>query len=224
MAGAAVLTVVGFLGFRILDLEQRVATLSEQLGTPPGATEPAADGHPQAAAAAGMPKGFEQRLAALEKRVEGLSSAINTRRTQEAVTATSLTVPKEEAILSVVERENSRIREVQLEWHRSRWLESRQQALTVFASQQDLQPAQTSELNRALESEIDRMVELLKRPGISEDPDQVAADWQAALDATDQRAGRVLTSEQRQVWSQVRLFERRVLWPWLPPTQTAALP
>ena len=125
-------------------------------------------------------------------------------------------MPQEQTILSVVERENSRIRDVQLEWHRARWLETRDQQLAAFATSMHLQPDQTTALRSVLEHELNEMVSVLKRPGLAEDPDQAAADWQAVLSKTDQRALGVLTPEQQQVWVQVRQFERNVLWPWLP--------
>jgi len=218
-AGALGVCLIGFLGFRIIDLEQRVARLSEQLGVPAQAgeaTESARSKSSSASATGSGATGFEQRLRALEARVNSLHAATQKVRSPNADDLNASNLAKEQAILSVVERENSRIRDVQLEWHRARWIETREQALTVFASQHRLQPAQTVELRDALEREVDAMVKILKRPELAEDPDQAVGDWQAVLAETDARAQKVLTAEQQQAWWQGRVLERRVLWPWLP--------
>jgi len=218
LAAAAALVAFGFLGFRILDLEQRVALLSEQVGAPVSAGTDG--GTPTSQPAAGSQRGYEQRIAALEKRLQALSSHSSS-RSDSAPEAAPSSLSRDQAILSVVERENTRIREVQLEWHRSRWLETREKQLETFATQLQLSPGQTSELRGAVQSEIDRMVEIMKRPSFAEEPDQVANDWQAILSETDKRAASVLTPEQQQLWLQGRLFERRTLWPWLPEQATA---
>ena len=215
ITGAALLVCFCFLGFRILDLEQRVALLSEQVGVPEVSSAPRSASGPSSHGT-GPAKGYEQRLVTLEKRVDGLASREGTSHAND-----SSGLPKEEAILSVIDRENSRIRDVQLEWHRGRWLEGREYQLSVFAQQQQLVPAQRDALRIVLEHEADAMVAVLKKPGLAEDPDQAAADWQAVLRETDTRARSVLTPEQQQAWDMARFFERRVLWPWLPEQATA---
>jgi hypothetical protein len=210
--GAAALAILGFLGFRLRDVEQRVAALVTRLGeTGPRSTSLA----PTAKRDGGPPpnaRGFEQRLSALERQVEALSRLDFVSKPANVTGS----VAKEEAILSVVERETSRIRDVQLEWQRARWLEAREQQVTVLAAQLKLERRQTTELYRALEHEADAMVGVLKRPELALDPDQAASDWQAVLKHTDERAKSVLTPEQQQFWTQLRQFERAVFWSWLP--------
>jgi hypothetical protein len=216
------LTMFGILGFWVSDLERRVATLSEQLGVPHGT--PSAGAQERTNATTSSPasgsQGYEQRLSAIERRLNSLMSSTGP-QTSAAPSLSGIDLQKEEAILSVVERENSRIRDVQLEWHRARWMEGREQQLAAFAAQLQLQPAQTAELHHALEHEVDAMVTLLKSPDLAENPDVGASDWQAMLTDTDERVKKVLTPEQQQIWTQARLFERRVLWPWLPKEATA---
>lgn len=219
LIGAALLVAYGLLGFRIIDLEQRVEVLSAQNN--PQAPEPNPAGKPSAtSAAATVPKDLESRLQSIERRLTMLESF-----------KSGLSIPgspvgedrlkQEQAILSVVERENSRIREVQLEWHKARWLETRKQQLAAFAYTQQLEPAQTAKVYEALESELNRLAEVMKRPAFAEDPDQAASDWLKILGETDQRAHDVLTPAQYQTWVIGRLFERRVIWPWLPEQETA---
>lgn len=222
--GAAVLVVFGFLGFRILDLEQRVALLSEnakraEAAEQSGAT--AASGTSTAAPAAGS-KEIENRLRSIEQRIAGLENM----KSGLALPSGSLSddrLRQEQAILSVVERENSRIRDVQLEWHKARWLETRKQQLTAFAFSQKLNPAQTSKLYDAIENELNGLTDVMKRPTFAEEPDQVANDWLNILGQTDKRAQELLDPAQYQTWLQGRFFERKVLWPWLPdaPSETA---
>jgi len=218
---AVAITVVGLLGFQIVNLEQRVARLSEQLGAP---HEAGALDHPATAATRSSESpngkgGLEQRLAALEKRVAALNEAIAARPQQPADSANTL--HDEEAIISVMQREAGRVRDVQLEWHRARWIEHRQQQLIAFATAEKLTPAQTSALDQALQREIDRMITVLKNPAGSDDPDQAASDWAAVLAETDERATQVLSPEQRELWTQVRAWERKIMWPWLPQNTTA---
>jgi hypothetical protein len=214
MAAAAAVALLGYLFFRIVDLETRVASLTQQLGSPTAADAPVAntDTTDKTPSAPSPPLGYQQRLTALEKDVASLKAA------QQRVQTASGTgrAQDDKDILSVVERENSRIRDVQLEWNKARWLENRDAQLVAFARQYGLTSDQTSGLQKALQQEVDRMVELMKRPGLMDDPDQAAADWQAMLDATDKSAQEVLSPSQVGPWNQARLFERRVFFPWLP--------
>jgi hypothetical protein len=213
LAGASGLLVVGLLGFRIVNLEQQVNQLAKQLGPAPEATgAPAVANAP--ATVGQTTRALEDRVASLEKRLESLSKTRSAPISVAGPGANNL--QQEEAILSVIERENSRIRDVQLEWHKARWLETRKQQLALFASQLNLQPAQSAELFRALEEELNSMTDVMRRPTFAEEPDQVAADWQKIITETDKRAKATLSPEQFAWWQQGRIFERKTLWPWLP--------
>ena len=211
LASAGVLFAFGVVGFRIIDLEQRLAALTAR-------DERREPKHPEArAATSGAPlptTDYEARLRAIEKRISTIENFKLGNPMPSGMGEDRL--KQEQAILSVMERENSRIREVQLEWHKARWLETRKQQLAAFAYSQQLQPAQTTRIYEALERELDGLAEVMKRPTFAEDPDQVASDWLRVLGQTDQQAQEVLSPDQYQTWVQGRLFERRVLWPWLP--------
>jgi hypothetical protein len=211
IAGAAALALFGFLGFRILDLEQRVDALSAQLGAPAETQTQAAS--PGGTSMSAVPQGYEKRLAALEQRIKSLNAPA-----QHAAPETpgNQRLHDDEAILSVVERENARVRDVQLEWSRARWLEQREAQLTLFASWLKLEPKQVDALHKTLEREVNAMIDVLKRPHLLDEPDQVATDWQTVLDETDKQASEVLTPDQRVWWMQGRTTERKTLWPWLP--------
>lgn len=222
LLGASGLVVLGVLGFRILDLEQRVDLLASQLSkvSPSEAAVPSAAAKPTAAVLT-RSSDLEKRLAVLEQQVSTLASAEQTLpRLMGDVGGDALR--REEAILSVVERENSRIRDVQLEWHKARWLETRKEQLTLFAAQLKLEPRQVADLYRALEDELDGLADVMRRPNFAEEPDQVASDWEKILSSTDKRAQATLTPEQYRWWQQGRLFERKVLWPWLPQGEQTA--
>lgn len=211
MAAAALVAAFGFLGFRLVDLEQRVAALNRQLGEPAESDPTAEDNHPSEARNNGL--GYGQRLSSLEKRIRELEM---TRPTPQYVSSIVNDPQAENAVLSVVERENSRIRDVQLEFHRNHWLDQRNLALAVFAKTYALSTTQTVEVQKALTHEVDAMVEQLRRPTFLEDPDQAASDWQTTLEETDSKVKNLLTSEQYLAWDISRTFERQVLWPWLP--------
>jgi hypothetical protein len=213
LASAGVLFALGVVGFRIIDLEQRLAVLAAH-----DDRREADAARPEQPTAAGSPtsstRDYEARFRALEQRVANLENRGQNWPMPSGVGEDRM--KQEQAILSVVERENSRIREVQLEWHKARWLETRKQQLAAFAYSQQLQPAQTTHIYEALERELDGLAEVMKRPTFAEDPDQVASDWLKVLGQTDQQAQDVLSPTQYQTWVQGRLFERKVLWPWLP--------
>ena len=213
IAGAAGLAIFGFLAFRIIDLEQRVSMLATQTEEP--ATGESSASTPRSGTAAAASKPLESRVVELEKRVRSLSETIAAQR-RAALDGPGMQASEEAAILSVMERESTRVRDVQLEWHRSRWLDTRQNQLKSFTQSLNLSAGQTTELQHALEHEIDSMVNVLKSPSFVEDPDQAVTDWQSLLAETDKRALSVLSPEQQNMWRLARIFERRMYWPWLP--------
>lgn len=220
-ASAGVLFAFGAVGFRTFDLEQRIAHLAGRLERLEARAAPP---HPPNLARneGVLARDYEARLSSIEHRVsvvESLKQGLS--MPSHAIGEDRL--KQEQAILSVVERENSRIREVQLEWHKARWLETRKQQLAAFAYSQKLDAGQTTNLYEAIESELNNLAEVMKRPAFVEEPDQAAADWLNVLAETDHRAQSILTPAQYQVWAQGRVFERKVLWPWLPdyPSQDA---
>lgn len=216
IVGAGAAALIGLLGFRILDLEQRVTALSAQLGSARAEVT-------SSAASSASTAACERRLDTLEQRMARLSAA---RKPASALGAASDDAPAapphdEAAILSIVERENSRIRDVQLEFAKTRWIEGRDAQLALFAGMANLDTPQVRDMHGVLADEVERMVEVLRRPGLAEDPDQFAADWKAVLAETDRNAARVLTPEQMLWWHQGRSLERQTLWPWLPKDATA---
>jgi hypothetical protein len=212
LASAGVLLAFGLLGFRIFDLEQRLALLTAR-------SEEAESAHAEerreVTNQGAPPKDYDARLRAIEQSIAALE---NMRAGLPMPTGNigENRLKQEQAILSVVEQENSRIREVQLEWHKARWLETRKQQLAAFAFSQKLEPAQSTHLYEALESELNGLADVMKRPSFVEEPDQAATDWLNILGETDRQAQGTLTPAQYQTWTQGRLFERKVLWPWLP--------
>jgi hypothetical protein len=219
MSGAAAVTVVGLVGFRVLDVEQRVSALSALIGAPAPALPNVVDERAGGGVVNVPGADYEQRLSALESRVTALSAV------QAAAAKPSPgqdRARQDQEILAVVARENNRMRDVQLDWHRSRWLEGRDSQLGAFAQQTGLSSDQSAGLKTSLQHEVDAMVSVLKKPELIEDPDQLASDWQAVLDATDRDAQKMLTPAQNTAWAQAREIERGVLWPWLPKKQTVA--
>ena len=218
IAVVCALFVLGILGFRLLDLEQRVARLSEQLGSQELAESPVAVHKGRNDSTADVATGRDLRLDTLERRIDKLANSTASRVAEPA----HGTLGKEQDILSVVERENTRIRDVQLEWQRGRWLEARESQLAQFAAQQQLSSSQAESLRRALELETDGMIAVLKKPGLANNPDQAVNDWLDVLRETDERALRILAPDQQKAWGFARVLERRMLWPWLPEQATAS--
>jgi hypothetical protein len=209
----AAIALCAYFGYRMAALERRVDTLTERLGQRPSE------------GGGGMGSGYEERLAALERDQHTLHDDL---RTLEAATADPMQ-PRpasdqpagaqpgaEQRILSVIGKEQSRIRDRQLEFHRQRWLEQREAALDQFAQAQKLSSRQRDGLQQLLTDELDGIVNILKRPDAVENPDRVADDWVATLEATDYAAHKLLDPAQTNAWDVARFVERRILWPWLP--------
>jgi hypothetical protein len=211
---AAALALFGYMGYRVLSLEQRVEQLSRRLGEAPSGG---------AAGAPSQGSGYEQRIATLERDQRML---VDDLRTLEQATADPIAprhIPSaldpgagEQRILSLIGRQQTRVLDRQLEFHRTRWLEQRETALEEFATRFKLSPRQTDQLSELLVDEIDRLVEVMRRPDAAENPERVADEWRATLATTDSSAHRVLDPSQIPAWDTVRLLERRILWPWLP--------
>jgi hypothetical protein len=212
IAATLAVALVGYLGFRILDLEDRVAALTTQIGALPEPAPVARD--PSATpSAVPPPQGFQQRITAAEGRLSSIEARLQQLEKSGVKSARAV---DDKDILSVVERENNRIKDVQLEWSRARWLENRDSQLATFSKQYGLTQEQTAGLQKAFQDEVDGMAELLRRPDVLDDPDGTATELQTKLDATDAVAKKLLNPAQLGAWNQGRGFERRLLWPWLP--------
>lgn len=206
--------VCGLLGYRTVRLEQRIEALVRQLGAP-GAGGAAAAGGSGAPPVQGD---HEQRLRTLEQEARALREDLQTleEATGERTVAAGAPTQTDQRILSVVTREQERIRDKQLEFHRARWLEWREGALDTFAQSNRLSPVQTDQLHRLLADEVEALVQLLRRPDVAENPERAANDWLDRLELTDRAARNILEPPQIVAWDQARTVERRVFWPWLP--------
>lgn len=199
-----------YLGFRLVSLETRMQSLSDQLGKPVLTTAP--DGSPAKPAS-----GHEPRLVALEHDIKSLREDLTT---LEAATGNVADVRDpadgKRQILSVVEQEQKRILDRRLQFDRKRWLEMREVSLEKFAEQHNLSPQQVEQLRVLLARELDGIVEVMRRKEILENPEQASSDWKVLLEETDRTATRLLNPAQIDAWNTARAVERLVLWPWLP--------
>jgi hypothetical protein len=210
----------GFLWYRQAALENRIDRLTEQLGA--GATvaapadsdgsepDPSSDPGADAARAIGS---HSARLSAVEA---GLKSVQADVRSLEEATGDSAKMVTDQQILSVLKQQGTKVMDSQLKFHRERWLEQREVALNDFSRRLGLNQTQNDQLWDLLSSETDKMVEILKNPELAEDPERAARVWKESLLDTDAEAHRVLDPQKAAAWDQVRLVERRLLWPWLP--------
>jgi hypothetical protein len=200
-----------YFGYRITRLEQRLEALDTQLGAPEIAAAPAAGAQANKPAPA-----YAQRLAALEQDVHALRDDLRTLEQAVNGPVAAPTPGDEQQILSIMGREQSRVRDRQLDFHRSRWVKWREAAIESFAARNNVSPAQADQLRRLLTDEVDQMVDILRRPDAADDPEKASADWMRMLERTDDAAHRVLDPAQRAPWDLERAVERRALWPWLP--------
>ncbi len=207
---------VALLAVRVVQLEGQLERAEQRLGGGQASSAPASAG---AALEPAKPVGLEPRLAAVEKDLRALRDDL---RTLEKATESTMAVPTAEAstdprqILSVVKGESDRIRDRQLDFVSGRWSAARKAALDRFTVEQKLEPEQKAQVQELLDTETNKLVALMRRPDALENPEQLAADWGAALRDTDRAAQAVLEPQQVPAWSMARAIERRVLWPWLP--------
>jgi hypothetical protein len=210
------LGLAGYFGYRQWVLEQRIDALARQLGAAQSgdtvAAQPQEPNAPDIAPAA--PSSYADRVAMLEK---GLSSVRADVRSLERATAD---LPdkgaSDQQILNVMKAQGAKTMEKQLSYHRDRWLEQRESVLNAFAQRNNLSQAQSDRLWGLLSGEIDKMIELLKKPESFEDPERAATAWKEMLLDTDSAAHKVLDRDAAIAWDQQRQVERKFLWPWLP--------
>ena len=120
-------------------------------------------------------------------------------------------------ILEVVEREQARVADEHLAYHKERWLESRDLALKQFDDAVGLTTIQYDRLQPLLHGEVERMAEMLKDERYRDDPAAFAEEWDATLEKTDLAVRSILTARQREAWEEARAVERAFLFPWLEP-------
>lgn len=212
----AALGLAGYLGYRQVVLERRIAELSRQLGAAQSSSD--TDSAQPAKAATGEQPNAAQ--ASLVDRVRALEQTVATLRSDfrslEKATADIPEGASDQQILSVMKEQGSKVVEKQLSYHRERWLDQRELALNSFAQRFNLDRGQQDQLWGLLSSEIDHMVDLLKKPESYEDPERYANEWKTMLLETDAAAHRVLDRDKSIAWDQQRALERKLLWPWLP--------
>jgi hypothetical protein len=217
IAVAAASSVV-YLGYRQSQLERRIDALARQLG----ATEDAVRDDARASAAGSVARAaddapadsYAARLSAVEAQLPALRADV--RSLEKATGDVAQTAVSDQQILAVMKQQGSKVIDAQLKFHRERWLESRESALNDFSSRYALTPTQNDELWELLSGEIDKMIELLRRPDLASDPERATREWREMLRETDDSALRLLEPLKATAWEQQRAAERKLLWPWLP--------
>ena len=213
---------VGYLGYRVVTLDHRLAAVNAQLGTAPSPASEAGSGVARAAApapatAAGGKggQGIEPRIARLEHDLESLRADV---RSLEAATETTLNQPPADPkqILKVVGSEVNRIRDKQLAFHKGQWIKWRRGTLAQFATENNLSDEQRARIDTLTVAELERWAALLQREDLADNPEQLMIEAREALRDTDEAARSVLNPEQHVRWLQQRAVERHTLWPFLP--------
>jgi hypothetical protein len=207
-----------YLGFRVTGLERELAR-SRPAAPAPSKPQPAATATGQAAADVDGSK-VTARLESIEDDLADLQE--NYAALDEQLAGGKGAGTEETKILDVVTKAQARVRDRQLEFHSAQWHTARSAVAEDFGAKNNLERWQIDHIKRLLQEETDEAVELLARPDVAEHPEVIAADWQRYLDETDAEALRVLEGPAAQAWMGARMFERQILWPWLPSLQPAA--
>lgn len=210
-----------YLGFRVASLEQQLAR-ARAAGQPADGAEPA----PTAGAEAAAQPDDSKVLARLESIEDDLADLQENYASLDVQLAGGKGAGGDDSrILDVVTKAQSRVVERQLQFHSEQWHKNRAALAEDFGTRNKLERWQVDEIKRALAEETDEAVAILAQPNIAEHPEQVATEWQRRLDETDAEALRVLEGgPAAQAWVASRLFERQILWPWLPSLQPQPKP
>lgn len=205
-----------YLGFRVSDLERELAGRKAVRAAAEGPRSSPSEG-PQQAGPGEDPKVIA-RLESLEDDLADLQE--NYAKLDEQLAGGRGTGGADEnRILDVVTKAQHRANNRQLEFHSTQWRNTRDVVAEDFGAKHNLERWEIDHIKTLLGEETDEAVEILARPDLSEHPAEVAKDWQRRLDETDAEALRVLQGKAAQDWMATRLFERQVLWPWLPSLQ-----
>lgn len=205
-----------FLGYRQWSLERRVEVLIQELGSAgPGPDEIAPPAPERDSLAAHGGESHAGRLRTLETALASVRADV---RSLEKATGDMAPVKpvSDQQILSVMKQQGAKFMETQLAYHRERWLDQREVALNDFSRRFGLNSQQSDQLWRLASSEIDKMVEILRKPESFENPERFALEWKRILLDTDAGVHRVLDQQKAVAWDQARFVERKLLWPWLP--------
>jgi hypothetical protein len=211
LAAVVVVVVTALFGYRLVQIDRRLDALEKRLGAPNRDSEHKASDT--------KPVPLEERITELERRADQDSvnlGALELAATHVAPPTRAQHPPDDKAILSVVEREQNKVRDAQLDWQKGHWIEARENQLAAFSRQGNLTQAQTEQMRQVFQKEIDSMVDFLKRPALLTDPDEAIKEWRELLEDTDTEAGRILNPQQMTIWNQERFIERKILWPWIP--------
>jgi hypothetical protein len=205
-----------YLGFRVSDLEDELARAKPR---PTAGRVPAEAAGARAEKASGAAdRSVADRLESIEDDLADLQE--NYAKLDEQLAGGQGGGSAEESrILDVVTKAQQRANSRQLEFHSSQWRKTREVVAEDFGAKHGLERWQIDQIKALLAEETDEAVEILARPNLSEDPAATALDWQRKLDETDAEALRILEGAAAQDWIGTRLFERTVLWPWLPSLQ-----
>jgi hypothetical protein len=184
LAAVVVVALAALFGYRLVEIDRRLDALEKRLG--------AAHRDAEHKDADGKPVPLEARLTELERRADQDSvnlGALELAATHVAPPTRAQHPADDKAILSVVEREQNKVRDAQLDWQKGHWIEARENQLEAFSRQGNLSQAQTQQLRQVFQKEIDSMVDLLKRPSLLTDPDEAIKEWRELLEDTDNEAG-----------------------------------
>ena len=212
---AALGALCGVLGYRLIVLEGRVDGLSRKMARQVSVPLDL-DQDDSATALAD----YEDRLSLLEDDLNAIQENLGDLSAKAVETQDGLEEAREavqdERIVSLVQKEQQRVLEKQLDYHRERWDEIRGNAVDDLARNLSLTEGQTAQLHGLLRRELDQMLGIFKSPSALEDPQSTASDIQELLGQTNRMANRLLNREQLVGWKQYRDFERATFMPWLP--------
>lgn len=169
------------------------------------------------------------KLSTLEEEVTRLTAQIDRIRIQLANGSTETVAPDEGApatqeppkvfsdkVLTVINSEVQRIRDIQLKRNRDALVRYRKAAVREFAIKQGLTAGQESAIQTILEDEVDKMVEILRDVNWEDAPPNFMAEWTAMLAQTNDKVQDILNADQMSIFLYLRHLEQQAMQSWLP--------
>lgn len=165
-------------------------------------------------------KGELKQLTAQVDRIRIRLSSGSTTGSDSDTTSPNENAPQGEVfshkVLSVIETEVERVKDLQLKRNRDALIKYRKAAVREFAIKQGLTAGQESAIQTILEDEVDKMVELLADVNWENAQPAFAAEWAAMLAQTNDKVQDILNADQMSIFLYLRHLEQSAMQPWLP--------
>lgn len=205
----------GFLEYQVLSLNNRVDTV-HRIVQGLSMAEGIGQNSPSNPAELSALREEVKRLAAHVDRIRLANGSTDESGSDTSATGSDKGEVFSDKVLSVIQTEVERIKNIQLKRNRDALVKYRKSVVREFAIKQGLTAGQESAIQTILEDEVDKMVELLADIKWENAPTNFATDWAAMLAQTNDKVQDILSADQMSIFLYLRHLEQQAMQPWLP--------